>query len=400
MKKTVLFVDDEIRILKAIRRELFDADFEVLTANSAKSGLKIIEDNNINIVVSDVKMPEMSGIEFLKEIKKNYPYINRVILSGYVDEETVFVAIQQGVATTYFVKPWKPDILRNKLDHILQMQEVFNNKKLLHTLNSIKRIPVLPKVYSNLLNALGKRKSNKDIATIISEDISVSTKILQIVNSAYYGITNKITSIERGIALLGLYNIKDLVLTLTMVSELKWSVFQKNILEEIIFNSSLVNNTFKILYKTKYKQNVKEEFSSIGITHNIGKIVLLQYFPDDYKKILNHSNTHPEKDFYTCELELNYDNVPHTQIGAYLLNLWNLHSINVEAALFHHEPENSSINNRVVIKIFNLAVRVVETVNKHTDIESIRYKSLFREGFSSDTIQELISSIKSNKKGR
>ena len=393
MNKTVLFVDDEASILKAIKRELFDAPFKIITASSAESGLEILKEHNIDIVVSDVKMPNTSGIEFLTIVKENYPKINRVILSGYVDEETVFVAIQQGVATTYFVKPWKPDILHNKLIHILQMQELFKNNKLLNTLNSIKRIPVLPEVYSNLLQAIGKKKSNKDIAKIISEDISVSTKVLQVVNSAFYGMQRKVSSIERGIALLGLYNIKDLVLTLNMISELKWSSYQKHILEDIIFNSSLINNIFKFLYKKKYDQNVKEEFSSIGITHNIGKIVLLQYFPDNYKKVLDFAKIHPRKNFFECELEIGCDNVPHTQIGAYILNLWNLHSINIEAALYHHEPEKSSKENKEIINIFNLAIRLVDTIDEKSEEDTINCDDFANKDFSAEYIKKVIKII-------
>jgi len=186
MNKTVLFVDDEASILKAIKRELFDAPFKIITASSAESGLEILKEHKIDIVVSDVKMPNTTGIEFLTIVKDNYPQINRVILSGYVDEETVFVAIQQGVATTYFVKPWKPDVLHNKLIHILQMQELFINKKLLNTLNSIKRIPVLPEVYSNLLKAIGKKNSSLDVPWQNQELSYIHQENIEAVQSCQY----------------------------------------------------------------------------------------------------------------------------------------------------------------------------------------------------------------------
>ncbi len=388
-------MDDEKSILKAIKRELVEAEFDVMTANSARKALDILTEDTIDIVVSDIKMPEISGIDFLKTVKEKYPHIHRVILSGYVEEEGVFIAIQQGIATTYFVKPWKAEVLRDKLEHILKMKELFKNRKLVNTLNSIRRIPVLPRVYSDLLKAIGEKKSNKEIADIISKDISVSTKILQIVNSAYYGIKRQITSIERGILFLGINNIKDMVLTLTLISELEWSKFQKQILEEIIFKSSLINNIFNILYKKRFNQIVKEEFSSIGITHNIGKIILLQYFPESYKNILDYYQAHPIKDFYSCELEVNPDNSPHTQIGGYLLNLWNLHSINVEAALFHHEPEKSSESTREIIRIFNLAIQLVEVVEVG---ESVDLRPYVNQNFSKDVIKEIIIQIREKKR--
>ncbi len=399
MKKIILFVDDDIPILNSIKRGFMRAQFKVITTNSPKSALEILKDNEIDIIVSDVKMPEMDGVEFLTIVKKEYPHINRIILSGYVEEETVFLAILQGIATTYFTKPWKAEDLRKKLEHILQMQEFLKNKKLLHILNSSIKLPVLPKVYSELLNAIGKKKSNKAIANIISDDVSVSTRILQVVNSAFYGIKT-VSSIERGILLLGLNNIKDLVLTLTMISELKWNSFQKKVLEDILFHSSVVNSVFKLLYKKKYDQNIRDEFSSIGITHNIGKIIMLQYFPDEYKKIMDQNKEHPEKNFFDCELEVNNDIVPHTQIGAYVLNLWNLHSINVEAALYHHEPEKSSETNREIIEVFSMALKIIEEVKNHSNEESFEVENFTDNDFSSEDIKEVVTEIIEMNKNR
>ncbi len=399
MTKKILFVDDEVSILNAIKREFFDAEFEIITANSAKSGLEIIKNNEIDIIVSDVKMPEMDGIAFLRIVKERYPHINRIILSGFVEEETVVVAILQGIATTYFVKPWKYEVLRNKLMYILKMQDLFKSKKLLNTLNSIRKLPVLPKVYSELIKAIGKKKSNKAIANIICEDVSVSTRILQVVNSAFYGI-KKVSSIERGIVLLGLNNIKDMVLTLNIISELKWDGFQKKVLGDIISNSSLINNLFRVLYEKKYNERVREEFSSIGITHNIGKIIQLQYFIDDYKRITDCQKKHPDKNFFKCELEIDSDNVPHTHIGAYLLNLWNLHNINIEAALFHHEPEKSSKESREIIKTLNLAVRIVEELEKNPDKRAIAYENFTDNNFSIEVIKEVVTEMIEIKKDR
>jgi len=399
MQKTVLCVDDEVSILKAVKREFFDAPFNVLTADSAKKALDILESNSIDIVISDVKMPEIDGIKFLKIVKEKYPHINRVILSGYVEEETVFIAILQGIATTYFVKPWKPEVLRKKLEHILQMQVLFNNKNLVNTLNTIKKLPTLPKIYNELLDAIGKNKSNKEIAKIISSDISVSTRILQVVNSAYYGIKS-VASIERAITLLGLNNIKDMVLTLTMITELQWDNVQNKILGDIIFHSSLVNNIFKSLYKKKFNKDLNQEISSIGITHNVGKIVLLQYFYDNYKKILDYMKTNSNKKFFESELELNRELAPHTQIGAYLLYLWNLHSTNVETALFHHEPDKASEENKDLIIVFNLAVRLVDKLEQVANIEKINLEDYTINGLTANDIEKSVSEIIEIKKHR
>ncbi len=118
MEKRVLFVDDELSILKAIKRSFFNSDFSVFVANSAKEGLEFLKNNKVDIVVSDVKMPEMDGISFLSEIKKLYPGIDRIILSGFVERSEVLKAIINGVAFDYMTKPWESDTMIEKLNYI------------------------------------------------------------------------------------------------------------------------------------------------------------------------------------------------------------------------------------------------------------------------------------------
>jgi DNA-binding NtrC family response regulator len=120
-KKKVLFVDDEINILKSLRRELFQSKFEVITTNSAVEGLEILEKEKIAVVVSDVKMPNMDGLQFLGIVKETYPDINRVILSGFVEQSSVVSSIIREIATTYFAKPWDTEVLRKSIEHILDI---------------------------------------------------------------------------------------------------------------------------------------------------------------------------------------------------------------------------------------------------------------------------------------
>ena len=86
----ILFVDDEKNILRSIRRNLFQAGFEILTASSGAEGLNVLKEHPVDIVVSDVKMPEMDGIEFLTHVKESHPAVSRILLSGYVERNEVF----------------------------------------------------------------------------------------------------------------------------------------------------------------------------------------------------------------------------------------------------------------------------------------------------------------------
>ncbi len=106
-KKTVLFVDDEENILKSLRRGLLDEPYETLFAQGGKEALEILEQKEVHVLVTDMRMPEMSGLELLKIVKEKYPRIIRMVLSGYTQVTTLLTAINQGEIYKFITKPWK-----------------------------------------------------------------------------------------------------------------------------------------------------------------------------------------------------------------------------------------------------------------------------------------------------
>jgi len=106
-KKTVLFVDDEEKILASLKRGLLDEPYKTLFASSGKKALEILERNQVHVIVTDMRMPEMSGLELLKAAKKEYPNVIRMVLSGYTQISTLLTAINQGEIFRFITKPWK-----------------------------------------------------------------------------------------------------------------------------------------------------------------------------------------------------------------------------------------------------------------------------------------------------
>ena len=106
MSYSILFVDDEQNILHSLRRGFFDSDYKTYFAISAEEGFKILEQQNIDMVVSDMRMPNIDGYEFCEKIKEQYPQIIRIILSGYSDKEKLLKTVSDGVVKAYLYKPW------------------------------------------------------------------------------------------------------------------------------------------------------------------------------------------------------------------------------------------------------------------------------------------------------
>lgn len=109
----ILCVDDERNVLRALERAFLDDDYEILTAASGKEGLAILQETApVHVVISDFRMPEMNGVDFLKEVRKTRPDTMRMLLSGYADTASVVSAINDGEICKFIPKPWNDDELR------------------------------------------------------------------------------------------------------------------------------------------------------------------------------------------------------------------------------------------------------------------------------------------------
>jgi DNA-binding NtrC family response regulator len=106
-KRTVLFVDDNQSVLSSLERGLLDEPYKILFATSAKKALEILEEKEVHVIVTDMRMPEMTGLELLKIVKEKYPRIVRLVLSGYTQITTLLTAINQGEIFKFITKPWK-----------------------------------------------------------------------------------------------------------------------------------------------------------------------------------------------------------------------------------------------------------------------------------------------------
>lgn len=135
---TILLVDDEKSILNSLKRLLRKEEYQIITAPCGHEGLKLLESNDVQVIISDQRMPGMSGTEFLAEVKKEYPDIIRIILSGYTDIDVVIETINEGNIYKFFHKPWNDQSLileiRQALEHYKLVQDntrlSFQNKAL------------------------------------------------------------------------------------------------------------------------------------------------------------------------------------------------------------------------------------------------------------------------------
>lgn len=117
MESCILLVDDEVRVLSALKRVLQRAGFEVATALSVTEALDYLQTNNVSVIITDFRMPQMSGADLLRQVKKDWPDIISLVLSGYTDFELVVELLNQGLAVKFLQKPWNETELVKSVVH-------------------------------------------------------------------------------------------------------------------------------------------------------------------------------------------------------------------------------------------------------------------------------------------
>ena len=122
--RTILLVDDEANITSALKRTLRRDGYNILTANSAEEGLNLLADNKVGVIISDQRMPQMTGVEFLRKVKALYPKTFRIVLSGYTELESVTSAINEGAIYKFLTKPWDDELLRDNIREAFEYYEM------------------------------------------------------------------------------------------------------------------------------------------------------------------------------------------------------------------------------------------------------------------------------------
>lgn len=126
----ILCVDDEKNVLKALERLFLDSDYEIITATSGAEGLDVLKNTeDVQIVMSDYRMPQMNGVDFLKEVYRHWPETVRMVLSGYADTVAIVEAINEGHIYKFIAKPWNDDDLKVTIANAVERYFLYKKNK-------------------------------------------------------------------------------------------------------------------------------------------------------------------------------------------------------------------------------------------------------------------------------
>jgi len=347
-KRKILFVDDEDQILKSLRRIFFKSEYNCFFASSGKKALVYLKEYNMDLIISDIRMPVMNGFELLEKVKKHYPNVIRMVLSGYSDHSDVITAIEKNLAKVYLYKPWDNKELRYIISSVFELEDTIQDKGLFELFNNLESLPTVPQLYKKINEMLENNESIDKIRLEIEKDQSLASMILKVANSAFYAA--KTGSIKQAILYIGLINVKNIVISNTIFNNMDISDIEK-----LWKHAALTNKMAGFIYSKVLLKKLPPEYSAAGLLHDIGRVVIMNYFEEHHKKIdiLNNGN------IVDVDRRLNYEKkllgFNHEMIGGYLLNWWEIPLPIVETALYHHEPLNNRIINKEIVKVIYLA---------------------------------------------
>ncbi len=207
-KAQILCVDDEPNILTALKRTFRGMGHDIHLANSGAEGLQLLEQHPINLVISDMRMPEMDGAEFLKRVQEQYPSVARILLTGFSDLNSTVKAVNEGKISGYISKPWDDNELRMKVKETLRVHFLEKERKrllaLTHKQNK-KLVALNEKLEEKVLERTAELKQTADMLDEAYRDLSRSydTLVIMLSNIALLrqGISNERFSLLPQLAL-------------------------------------------------------------------------------------------------------------------------------------------------------------------------------------------------------
>lgn len=362
-QKTVLFVDDEQNILSSLRRLMRREPWETLFANSAIEGLKVMQAQKVDLVVADMRMPEVDGAEFLTQVKETYPNTIRVILTGDADRDTIVTMLQNECAHKTLMKPWDPDDLKSLLKGLLDQQDAQQNgESWLHdTCLDIQSLPTLPQIYLQMKEALTHSDdlSIKRIGEIIEQDPSISVKLLKWANSAMFGQRSHIDHIQRAVVVLGMEIVQGLVLSMSVFDTLKPEMQEPKGYSRDDFWKHSFSCGLAARWIGKHlgqRDQVADKAFTAGLLHDLGKLYEDCYHHQGFSDAVDYAQAEQTT---LREAEKRVMKVTHMETGAYLAKWWDLSPSLIEAIRWHHTPQAVSNTDQTlgIVHVANLLVQ-------------------------------------------
>ncbi|HEV3332119.1 MAG TPA: response regulator [Bryobacteraceae bacterium] len=333
-KRRILFVDDEPLILEGLQRMLraYRKEWDMTFVDGGDEALKALQENPTDVIVTDMRMPGMDGAQLLEHVKQRFPSVIRIVLSGYFEKDAGLRAVP--VAHQFVAKPCDPVKLREAIERCCSLSVYVNDDNTRRLLGSIGELPSLSRNCASLMRALEDPEIPvNEISRIVEHDVGITAKVLQLVNSAFFGPSQEITNVRMAVSYLGLDVLKTLVLSAELFRTFRPSCHAQGFSFEGFQEHSQL--AARIVSHLPLPKSMASTAVVAALLHDTGILILSARLPQQFEQALSIS-LQEERPFYRVEAQL--AGTTHAEVGAYLLGVWGLPNAIVDAVGRHHGP--------------------------------------------------------------
>ena len=339
----VLIVDDDADALYRTQRMLraYRSDWQMKFCFGPEPALDALALEPYDVVVADLKMPGADGADMLACVRDLYPDAVRLLVCSQAEQSEMLRSL--GPAHQYLAKPVDPVLFREAITRAGLLSKRLSKPGLKALVSQISTLPSLPEVYLELMRELRQRDASvQRVAELVGRDVGMTAKVLQLVNSSFFGLSVHVKDVKHAAALLGLNALKPLVLSAGVFRQLEESRVPAKLAATVLEHSLAVGSLAKRLAELEgLGRDEADNAMLAGILHDIGKLVLADHFGREYAMVcLASENTK----LPLLDAELDQFAASHADIGGYLLGLWGLPQDLIEAVALHHEPSDHDVS--------------------------------------------------------
>ncbi len=339
-RKKIIFVDDEIRVLEGLRRMLrvMRNQWDMVFAGSGEEALRELDSKAYDVIVSDMRMPGMHGADLLEIVKRKYPQMVRIALSGQSSKAEVLRTV--GPVHQYLPKPCDAETLKTTITHVCSFQKVLANPKLQALVAQLESLPCISSFYSELIEELHSEDASiQKVSGIILQDVGMTVKILQMVNSAFFGVRQHVQNLSQAVILLGLETIRTLAISAKIFSCFETAHLKQFSIHSLWRHCMEVGEHAKHIAQIEQVDSIIVDYALLsGMLHDVGKLIFATKLPDEYDQTIAAAQ---QENISLFEAERQRIGATHAEVGAYLLGLWGFKTPIIETLLFHHNPQES-----------------------------------------------------------
>ena len=353
MKLSILFVDDDVNLLRGLRRVLHKQreDWDITFLDSPVEALKLLDAQRFDVVVSDMRMPELDGASLLSEVERRHPGTIRVVLSGYTEEKSVLRTI--GPTHQYLAKPCNTDDIVSLLDRTLALKAMLRSEPLRDLATSLHNLPTPSDLYLRITAEMRKEASSlRNIAELIGADVAMTAEVLRITNSAYFSLGSRVHDVFQAVRLLGLETVRALVLQVGIFRQFDKSPEHAAVLRDLdTYGLAVATLARRIAREEGLSENLRDQAFCAGMLACIGTLVFFDAEPLKTREILRRA----EEGEDLAALEREVFGASQAELGGYLLGLWGFNNAVVEAVLYQNKPSDCVYADRSSLTCVHLA---------------------------------------------